>query len=128
MTRQVPKSWHTSAGSFQTRGRGEVNLSFFEYSNNKEYLVKPDIVEYDPKKMAAPAFDLILGVETLHKLGIVLDFRTKMITIDEILLPMRNIDNLSDITKIEKAWSVNNYLANEPQSTLDATASVLFRF
>jgi hypothetical protein len=31
-----------SAGSFQTRGRGEVNLSFFEYSNNKEYLVKPD--------------------------------------------------------------------------------------
>ena len=125
MTRQVPKSWHTSAGSFQTRGRGEVNLSFFEYSNNKEYLVKPDIVEYDPKKMAAPAFDLILGVETLHKLGIVLDFRTKMITIDEILLPMRNIDNLSDITKIEKAWSVNNYLANEPQSTLDATKRVV---
>jgi hypothetical protein len=39
----------------------------------------------------------------LHKLGIVLDFRTKMITIGEILLPMRNIDNLSDITKIEKA-------------------------
>jgi hypothetical protein len=45
--------------------------------------------------MAAPAFDLILGVETLRKLGIVLNFRTKMITIDEILLPMRNIDNLT---------------------------------
>jgi hypothetical protein len=38
---------------------------------------------------------------------------------------MRNIDNLSDITKIEKAWSVNNYLANEPQSTLDATKRVV---
>jgi hypothetical protein len=46
-----------------------------------------------------------------------------MITFDEILLPMRNIDNLSDITKIEKAWSVNNYLATEPQSTLDADAN-----
>ena len=125
LTRQVPKSWHTSNGSFQTRGRGEVNLSFFEYSNSKEFLITPDIVDYDPKKMAKPAFDLILGVETLTKLGIVLDFRTKMITIDEIMLPMRNIDNLSDITKIEKAWSVNNYLANEPQSTLDATKRVI---
>ena len=46
LTRQVPKSWHTSNGSFQTKGRAEVNLKFFEYSNSKEILVTPDVVEY----------------------------------------------------------------------------------
>ena len=55
-------------------GRGEVKLTFFEYSNSKQYLVTPDIVEYDPKRMATPAFDLILGIQTLRELGIVLDF------------------------------------------------------
>jgi hypothetical protein len=101
LTRQVPKSWHTSNGSVLTKGRGEVNLTFFEYSNT--VIIEPDIVEYDPKKMTKPAFDLILGVETLSKLGIVLDFRTKTITVDESILPMRNIDNLSTATKIERA-------------------------
>ena len=51
LTRQVPKSWHTSNGSFLTKGRSKVNLKFFEYSNSKEYLVTPDVVEYDRKKM-----------------------------------------------------------------------------
>ena len=89
-------------------------------------MIEPDIVEYDTKKMAKPAFDLILGVETLSKLGIVLDFRTKTITVDESILPMRNIDNLSTAAKIERAWSVNNsIMLHEPQSTLDATNRVV---
>ena len=46
-------------------------------------MIKPDIAKYDPKKMARPAFDLILGVETLSKWGIVLDFQTKTIAVDE---------------------------------------------
>ena len=125
LARQVPKSWHTSNGTFHTKGRGEVNLKFCEYSNSKEFLVKPDIVEYDQNKMTKPAFDLILGVESLKKLGIVLDFRTSTITIDEIILPMRNIDNLSSKHKIEKAWSVNNSMLQEPLSTLDATNRVV---
>jgi hypothetical protein len=63
--------------------------------------------------MAKPAFDLILGVETLSKLGIVLDFQTKTITVDESILPMRNIDNLSTAAEIERAWSVNNRIGTE---------------
>jgi hypothetical protein len=70
----VSKSWHTSNGCFQTKGRGELTLKFLEYSNSKEYTVKPDVVEYDGNKMTKPAFDLILGVKTLRELGIVLDF------------------------------------------------------
>ena len=29
LTRQVPKSWHMSNGSFQTNGRGNIRLKFF---------------------------------------------------------------------------------------------------
>jgi hypothetical protein len=32
LTRQAPKSWRTSNGSFQTNGRGKIRLKFFEYS------------------------------------------------------------------------------------------------
>ena len=44
-TRQVPNFWHTSNGNFFTKGRSKVSLKFFEYSNSKEFLGKPDIVE-----------------------------------------------------------------------------------
>ena len=51
-------------------------MKFFEYSNSKEYLVTPDVVEYDydKNKMTKPMYDLILGCKTVKELGIVLDF------------------------------------------------------
>ena len=73
-TRQVPKSWHTSNGTFHTHGRGKLKIKFHDYSASREYLVQPDIVEYDGMKMSKPGFDLILGTNTLKKLGIVLNF------------------------------------------------------
>jgi hypothetical protein len=74
LTRQVPKSWHMLNGSFLTKGRSKVVLKFFKYSNSKEYLVTPDIVEFDRNKMAKPVFDLILGSKTMKELGNVLNF------------------------------------------------------
>ena len=56
--------------------------------------------------------------------GIVLDFWIKQIPIDEIIFPMRNINSLAS-TKIEKAWAVNNSMANEPVWTLEVTKWVL---
>ena len=50
LTRQVPLPWHTSNGSFLTKGRSQVVLKFFEYSNSWEYTVTPDVVEYDKKE------------------------------------------------------------------------------
>ncbi len=35
-----------------------------------------------------PQYDLILGTNTMKELGIVLDFKAKMITINEVILPM----------------------------------------
>ncbi len=71
--------------------------------------------------MTKPVCDLILGVKILRELGIVLDFWTNKIAIDEILLPMRDINNLSTSSKIEKAWSANDDMVHEPQSTEEAT-------
>ena len=122
--RQVPLSWHTSNGVFLTEGRGEVTIKFFEYSNSKQFLAKPDIVLYDENLVDQPAFDLILGVASMKELGIVLDFNVKTITIDEIILPMRNIKNLSTST-IKKAWDQNNSLAHEPKSTDEATQRLI---
>ena len=69
-------------------------------------------------------YDLIFGCNTMKELGIVLDFWTKQITIDEFTLPMRNINSLAS-TKIEKAWDINNSMAQEPVSTKKATQRVV---
>ena len=122
-TRQVPTSWHTSNGVFQTKGRGVIPLKFFEYSNSKRYTCKPDIVEYE-KDADQPVFDLIIGCKSMKEWGIVLDFCKKTITIDGIILPMRNINSLTK-SKIKTAWALNNSLAHEPQSTAEATQRIV---
>jgi hypothetical protein len=59
----------------------------------------------------------------MKELGIVLDFKSKTITIDEITLPMRNINQLQGSSTL-CALKPNNSLAKEPLSTLDATKCV----
>ena len=56
----------------------------------------PDIVEITFRK---PAFNLIIGAQTMTELGIILDFKEQIITIDEIKLPMRSINNLPSSNK-----------------------------
>jgi hypothetical protein len=55
--------------------------------------------------------------------GIILDFKDKMINIDEIKLPMRNINYLQG-SSIIRALRLNHSLAMESQSTQDATKRV----
>jgi hypothetical protein len=90
--RLVPQSWNTLNGMFQTKHKAEIKLNYFEYSDRKRYLAEPDIVEYDENKR--PQYDLILGVNTMKRYGIMLDFKDKMITVDEVKLPMQNINYL----------------------------------
>ncbi len=49
-----------------------------------------------------------------------LDFKAKMISIDEIILPMRNINHLQGASML-CALKLNISLAMEPKSTQDAT-------
>ena len=65
---------------------------FPEYSVSKQVQVIPDIAYYDSGE-PSPVFDIIIGTQTMERLGIILDFKTKMIYIDEQNLPMRDIRN-----------------------------------
>jgi hypothetical protein len=106
---------------FQTKRKAEIELNFFEYFNRKRYLAEPDIIEYD--KNNRPQYDLILGVKTMKKYGIILDFKDKMITVDEVKLPMQNINYLQGFITLH-VLKLNHSLAMELQSTQEATKHV----
>jgi len=76
MKRAVPQSWGTSNGTFKTNKVGEITLSFVEYSlsNPRHSRVR--------RRSHGTFYDLIIGKQTLHDIGAVLDFKEKTITID----------------------------------------------
>ena len=78
--------------------------------------LKPDIVDI-PEKDAKPAYDLILGTETLAKLGVILDFESKTITIDQCKLNM--VSNTSFMDQKSINLQFKEYF--EPTSTREAT-------
>ena len=65
----------------------------------------------------------------MKELGIVLDFWTKEISMDEISLQMRDLNTLRSKAAADKAWIVNNSMyqstSQKPQSTLDATKGLI---
>jgi hypothetical protein len=60
----------------------------------------------------------------MKKYAIILDFKDKMITVDEVKLPMQNINYLQGSSTI-RVLKLNHSLAMEPQSTQDATKRVM---
>jgi hypothetical protein len=66
---------------------------------------------------------VILGVKTMKEYGIILDFKDKMLTIDEVKLPMQNINYLQGSSTLH-ALKLNHSLAMEPQSTQDTAKHV----
>jgi hypothetical protein len=103
---------------------GEVELYFVEYSASKKVHLRPDIVEY-PRGGPPPLSNLIIGKQTLHDIGTMLDFNERTITINEILLPMRNINNLQLKPSISRALKLNSSFAQEPASTHNTTKRIV---
>jgi hypothetical protein len=120
----VPQSWGTSNGTFIMDKVGNNDISSVEYSASKKVHLQPVIVEYSPGEQA-PMYDLIIGKQTMHDLGVKLDFQEKTIIIDEILLSMRNIVNLQLKPRITRALRENTCFAQEPSSTRNATKCVV---
>jgi hypothetical protein len=116
----VPQLGGTSNGTFITDKVGDIEISSVEYSASKKVCLQLDIVEYSPG-VQATMYDLIIGKQTMHNLGVKLDFQEKTITIDKILLPMRNIINLQLKPKITRVLRENTCFAQEPISTRSAT-------
>jgi hypothetical protein len=100
------------------RRKARVELNFFEYSDSKRYHVEPDVVKYD--EINRPQYDLIFGTVSMKEFSIILNFRDKMMTIDETILPMRDINRLQGSSMLCALWH-NHSLAMELQSTQDAT-------
>ncbi len=118
LKRLVPQLWNTLNRIFQIEHKARIELNFFEYSDMKRYYSEPDVVKYE--KGSRPQYDLILGREIMKELGIVLDFKAKTISINEITAPMRNINHLQGVSMLF-VLKLNNSLAIEPKSTQDAT-------
>jgi hypothetical protein len=122
--RVVPQSWGTSNGTFVTDRVGNIGISFVEYSASKKVHLQPDIVEYSPGDQA-PMYDLIMGKQTMHDLGVKFDFQEKTITIDKILLLMRNIANLQLKPRITRALRKITCFAQVPISNHSETKHVV---
>ncbi len=84
MKRVVPQSWGTYNGTFVTDRVGAIEISFVEYSASKKVYIQPDIVDYSLGDQAL-LYDLIIGKQTMHNLGVKLDFQEKTITINKRL-------------------------------------------
>ncbi len=76
MKQVVPQSWGTSNGTFVTDRVGDIEISFVEYSASKKVCLQPDIEEYSPGDQA-PLYDLIIGKQTMHNLGVILDSKRR---------------------------------------------------
>jgi hypothetical protein len=117
--RVVPQSWGIVNGTSITDKVGDIEIFFVEYSASKKVRLQLDIVEYSLGDQA-PMYDLIIGKQKMHSLGVILDFKEKK-KMDKILLPMRNIANLQLKPSITRALRHNTCLAQEPISTRSAT-------
>ena len=71
--RVVPQSWGTSNGTFITDRVGNIEIFFVEYLASKKVCLQLDIVEYGPGDQA-PVYDLIIGKQTMHNLGVCVCF------------------------------------------------------
>jgi hypothetical protein len=123
----VPQLWGTLNGTFATDMVGDIEISFVEYLASKKVRLQPDIIEYSLGDQA-PISDLIIGKQTMHNLGVVLDFQEKTIKIDKILLPMRNKANLQLKPSITRALRENTCFAQEPISTHGAIKCMVENF
>ncbi len=76
--RVVLQSWGASDGTFITDKAGDIEISSVEYSVSKKVHLQPNIIKYSPKDQAS-MYDLIIVKQTMHNLGVVLDFQEKTI-------------------------------------------------
>ena len=114
------RRWQTSQGMFVTKLKlQDLDLTFPAYSESKYHTFSPDVMRLN-KDDPLPAVDLILGTETLNKLGVVLDFDQNVIQIDGHSLPMASKQSFAS----KKALHAQLGELVEPESTRDATSRV----
>ena len=94
------------------------NLDFIfpEFSESRMVTISPDIFKL-PKMSPQPAYDLIIGIETMTKLGVLLNFDDSTITINQHKLPMRTFESISNPKQLRSQFKA----FTEPISMQDTT-------
>ena len=91
--RHAAETWQSSNGTFKTTQVGNLEMMFPAFSESKIFAICPDIVIID-KSDQELMLHLILGIKTLAKVGIVLDFQEFTIHIDHTIIVMRPYTSL----------------------------------
>ena len=82
---------------------GKLEISFPDHSSSKWIYVQPAIVAVRAEQ-DEPMYDLTLGVETMSKLGIVLDFSDSSITIYDQKSPMKPLSSFKNLKGLNTAY------------------------
>ena len=119
LNRAITQVWHTGGGILRTERQAQIEVTFPEFSHGKRVKLEPDIVYYDDNS-PEPKLDLIIGNATMDRLGVILDFKSHLVTVDEIKLPMRNLKNLqTKDARFEIYYGA--FFTAEPDATDEAT-------
>ncbi len=101
-----------------------MELNFFKYSDRKGTI--QNLMWLSMKRVVScSSYDVICDTKTMKEHGLVLDFKAKLITIDEIILPMSH-NFLLQGASILSALKLNNSLAVKSKSTQDATKCAMW--
>jgi hypothetical protein len=89
-----PDTWGTSNGAFKTTEVVHLNMILPEFSQAKLMSTNADVKIISKKDK--PAYDLIIGIETLAKWRAQFDFIDRTITLDGQTVPMKPLNAYSD--------------------------------
>ena len=92
-TEQKSTKWSTKAGSFKTKHRCEVDFTLPAFHENRKITCN---VYVDESHQASSSYDMIIGRELMHSLGINLLFDTAQISWDNATIHMQPPGRLSE--------------------------------
>ena len=90
-TKTTPAKWKTKAGSFQTNRKATVTFLLYELHKHRK-ITWPMYIDENSKDKSN--YDMIIGRDLLHEVGIDLLFSTKEIAWDDSTIAMRDPDQL----------------------------------
>jgi len=89
LTKESKCIWNTAAGPMETSQKPKLQFMLPELSETKLIEWEMHVVESTTMN-----YDIIIGRDILEELGIVINFKTKQITWDEVSVPMRSMNTV----------------------------------
>jgi len=89
LTKESKCIWNTAAGPMETSKKTKLQFMLPELSETKLIEWKMHVMESTTMN-----YDIIIDRDILEELGIVINFKTKQITWDEVSVPMRSMNTV----------------------------------